>query len=165
MWSQVKDHGFWLGVSPVWVTWIHFPLSYILIILVLACLDKESTCNAEDPGSIPESRRSAREGMGYPLQYFGASLMAQLVKNPPAMRETWVWSLGWEDPPEKGKAAHCSILAWRLYSPWGCKELDTAERLSLASLVSSPDRKLSEDRMHSCFIGVTPVPSIVPDMS
>ena len=44
----------------------------------------------------------------------GASLVAQLVKNPPAMRETWVQSLGWEDPLEKGKATHSSILAWRI---------------------------------------------------
>ena len=54
-----------------------------------------------------------KEGIDYPLQYFGASLVAQLVKNPPAMRETWVWSLGWEDPLEKGKTTHSSILAWR----------------------------------------------------
>ena len=47
-----------------------------------------------------------------------ASLVAQLVKNPPAMQETWVWSLGWKDPLEKGKATHSSILAWRI--PWGC---------------------------------------------
>ena len=47
---------------------------------------------------------------------FEASLVAQLVKNLPAMRETWVWSLGWEDPLEKGKATHSSILAWRI--PW-----------------------------------------------
>ena len=40
--------------------------------------------------------------------------MAQLVKNPPAMRETWVQSLGWEDPLEKGMATHSSILAWRI---------------------------------------------------
>ena len=62
-----------------------------------------------------------------------ASLVAQLVKNPPAMRETWVQFLGWEDPLEKGKATHSSIPAWRipLYSPWGCKESDTTERLSL----------------------------------
>ena len=52
--------------------------------------DKESTCNAEDPGSIPGSGRSPGEGFGYPLQYFWASLLAQMVKNPPAMRETWV---------------------------------------------------------------------------
>ena len=45
-----------------------------------------------------------------------ASLVAQLVKNPPVMRETWVQSLGWEDPLEKGKATHSSILAWRI--PW-----------------------------------------------
>jgi len=45
-----------------------------------------------------------------------ASLVAQLVKNPPAMRETWVQFLGWEDPLEKGKATHSSILAWRI--PW-----------------------------------------------
>ena len=45
-----------------------------------------------------------------------ASLVAQLVKNPPAMQETWVQSLGWEDPLEKGKAAHSSVLAWRI--PW-----------------------------------------------
>ena len=56
-------------------------------------------------------------------------LVAQLVKNPPAMQETWVWSLGWEDPLKKGKATHSSILAWR--SPWGHKELDTSKRLSL----------------------------------
>ena len=45
-----------------------------------------------------------------------ASLVAQLVKNPPAEWETWVWSLGWEDPLEKRKAAHSSILAWSI--PW-----------------------------------------------
>ena len=58
-------------------------------------LDKESACNAGDPGSIPGSRRPAGEGIGYPLQYSWASLVAQLVKNQPAMRETWVRSLGW----------------------------------------------------------------------
>ena len=54
-----------------------------------------------------------------------ASLVAQLVKNLPAMPETWVRSPGWEDPLEKGKATHSSILAWRI--PWGRKELDTTE--------------------------------------
>ena len=53
------------------------------------------------------------EGIGYPLQYPGASLVAQLGKNPPAMQETWIRSLGWEDPLQKGKATHSSILAWR----------------------------------------------------
>ena len=87
---------------------------------------KESTCNAGDPDSIPGLGRSAGEGIDYPLQY--SSLVAQLVKNLPAMRETWVGSLGWEDPLEKGKATHSNILAWRI--PWGHKELDTTERLS-----------------------------------
>ena len=63
-----------------------------------------------------------------------AFLVAQLIKNPPAMQETWFQSLGWQGPLEKGKATHSSILAWRI--PWtdrsgGCKESDTTERLSL----------------------------------
>jgi len=74
----------------------------------------ESACNTEDPGSIPGSGRSAAEGISYPLQYSWASLVAQLVKKPPAMQETWVRSLGWVDPLEKEKAAHSSILAWRI---------------------------------------------------
>ena len=68
---------------------------------------KESTCNAGDPGSIPGSGRSSGEGIGYPLQYFGASKMVtQLVKNPPAMQETQVRFLGQEDALEKGQATH-----------------------------------------------------------
>ena len=59
---------------------------------------KESSCNAEDPGSIPGSGRYPGEGIGYPLQCSWASLVAQLVKNMPTMRETWVSSLDWEDP-------------------------------------------------------------------
>ena len=81
---------------------------------------KESAHNAGDPSSIPGLGRSTGEVIGYPLQYSWASLMAQLVKNLPAMQETWVRSLGWEDPLEKGKAAHSSILASEfhgLYSP------------------------------------------------
>ena len=69
---------------------------------------KEFAFNAGDPGSIPGSGRSAGEGIGYPLQYSWATFVAQLVKNSPAM---WIRSLGWEDPLEKGKAAHSSILA------------------------------------------------------
>ena len=77
---------------------------------------KESACNAGDPISIPGSGRSAGEEIGYSLQYSWASLVVQLVKNPPAMQETWVQSLGWEAPLEKGKATYSSILAWRI--PW-----------------------------------------------
>ena len=79
------------------------------------------------PGSTP--------GVGKEILW--ASLVAQMVKNLPAMQENWVRSLGWEDPLQKGKATHSSsILAWRmpwLYSPWGRKELDTTEQLSLHS--------------------------------
>ena len=75
---------------------------------------KESACNAGDPGLIPGLRRSAEEGIGYPLQYSWASLVAQLVKNLPAMQETWVQSLGWEDLLEKRKATHSRIWAWRI---------------------------------------------------
>ena len=63
---------------------------------------------------IPRSGRSPGEGIGYPFQYSWVSLVAQLVKNPPAMRETWVRSLSWEDPLEKEKATHSSILTWRI---------------------------------------------------
>ena len=69
---------------------------------------------------------------------FGASLVAQLIKNLPTMQEIWVQSLGWEDPLEKGMATRYRILAWRI--PWpeepgwlqsvGCKESDMTERLS-----------------------------------
>ena len=77
---------------------------------------KESACNTGDPSLIPQLGRCAAEGVGYPLQYSWASLVAQLVKNPPAMLETWVRSLGWGDPLKKGKATHSSILSQRI--PW-----------------------------------------------
>ena len=73
------------------------------------------TClHAGDLSLIPGSGRSSGEGIGYSLQYSWFSLVAQLVKNPPATWETWVQSLGWEDLLEKGKATHCNILAWRI---------------------------------------------------
>ena len=77
---------------------------------------KQSACNAGDPDSIPGSGRSTGEGIGYSHQYSWASLVAQLVKNPPAIQETSVRSLGWEDPLEIPLATHSSILAWRI--PW-----------------------------------------------
>ena len=60
--------------------------------------------------------RFPEEGIGYPLQYAWASLIAQMVKNLPALQETWVGSLGWEDPLEEGMTMYSSILAWRI--PW-----------------------------------------------
>ena len=75
---------------------------------------KESACNEGDPGLVPGSGRSPGKKNSYPLQYSWAFLMAQMVKNPPAMREIWVQSLGWEDALEEGMATHASILAWRI---------------------------------------------------
>ena len=108
---------------------------YYVVIEIIKCdlfdsnndssVDKEFACNAGEPSLIPGLGRSTGEGIDYPLQYPWASLVTQLIKNPPAkkkkknppaMWETWVWSLGWEDPLEKGKAIHTSILAWRI--PW-----------------------------------------------
>ena len=77
---------------------------------------KEFACNTGDPRSIPGMGRSTGKGIGCPLQYSWASLVAQLVKNLPAVWETWIQSLGWEYPLEKGTATHSSILAWRI--PW-----------------------------------------------
>ena len=71
---------------------------------------KESACNEGDPGSVSGLGRSSGERISYPLQYSWAFLVAQLIKNPPVTGETWVWSLVWEDPLEKGKATHSSIL-------------------------------------------------------
>ena len=70
---------------------------------------KESACNAGDLGLIPGLGKSPGEEKGYPLQDSWASLVTQLVKNLPAMRETWVQSLGWENPLEKRKATHSTI--------------------------------------------------------
>ena len=77
---------------------------------------KNPPVNEGDTGLIPGSGISPGGGNGNPLQYSWASLVAQTVKNSPAMRETWVHSLNWEDPLEEGMATHSSILAWRI--PW-----------------------------------------------
>ena len=73
---------------------------------------EECFCNAGDPGSIPGLGRSAGEGIGYPLQYSGASLVAQLVKNLSAIQETWVQSLSWDDPLEKRKGCPPTPVFW-----------------------------------------------------
>ena len=77
---------------------------------------KETSYNAGDLSLIPGLGRSTGEGIGYPIHYSWSSLVAQLGKNLPAVQETWVQSLGWEDPLGKGKGTHSSILAWRI--PW-----------------------------------------------
>ena len=107
-------------------------------------VDKESACNAGDPGLIPGSGRSAREGTGYALQYSWASLVAQLVKNPPADPGS-IPGLGRSPGEGKDYPLQYSGLENSMdYSPWGPKELDTTERLSLhftcltLSTVASP---------------------------
>ena len=95
---------------------------------------KESACNAGDPGSIPVSGRSTGEGIGYPLQYSWASLVAQLVKNRLQCRrprfDPWVGKMPWR------RERLPTPVFWPgefhgLYNPWGHKELDTTEWLSL----------------------------------
>ena len=75
---------------------------------------KESACNAGDSSSIPGSGRFTEEGIGDPLQYSWASLVAQMVKNPLVMWEAWVQFLAWENPLEEGMATHSSTLSWRI---------------------------------------------------
>ena len=101
---------------------------------------EESICNVGDPDSIPGLGSSPGEGVGYPLLYSWTSLVAQMVKNLPAMWETWVRSLGWEDPLEGGIATHSNILAGRIHMDRGAgqatihgvKESDMTEQLSTA---------------------------------
>ena len=95
---------------------------------------KESTCNAGDPSSIPGSGRSPGERIGYPLQYSWASLVAQLVKNLPAMWETWVGKISWR------RERLPTPVFWPgefhgLYSPRGRKESDATEWLSLSNKI------------------------------
>ena len=137
----------------------HWQKEYFVFLILKSMVDfpdssvgQKSTCSVGDPGSIPGSGRSAGERIGYPPQYsphtgpplrictglqivFGASSVTQLVTNPPAMQETLVQFLGWEDPLQKEVATHSSILAWIIpwtgnlvgYSPWDHKESDTTE--------------------------------------
>ena len=96
---------------------------------------------------IPGLGRSAGEEIGYPLQYSWASLVAQLVKNLPAMHETWVQSLGWDDPLEKGKATHSSILAWRI--PWTLVHGVAKSRTRLSNLHFWKVMSICSPNLHS----------------
>ena len=111
---------------------------------------KESACSVGDSGSTPGSGRSAGEGMGYPLQYSLASLVAQLVKNPPAMQRTWVGSLGWEDPLEKIKATHLpgkshGQRSMAGHGPWNRKESDMTDH---AHIQDDSEGKFPDDSCH-----------------
>ena len=96
---------------------------------------KESACNVGDLGSLPGLGRFPEKGKDYSLQYSWASPVAQLVKNPPAMWETWVRSLGQEDPWSRKWKSTPVFLPGKFheqrslegYSPWHRQELVTAE--------------------------------------
>ena len=96
---------------------------------------KVSTCNAGDLGSIPGLGRSSEEGIGYPLQYSWASLVAQLVRNLPAMHERpgfdpWIKKIPWRRERLPTPVFWPGVFHG-LYSSWGHNELDTTERLLL----------------------------------
>ena len=115
---------------------------------------KESICNAGNPGSIPGLGRSPGEGIGCPLQYSWASLVAQYIGNLPGMQETWAQSLGWEDTLEEGIATPSNILAWRIpmdrgvhadCTPWGRNKSDMTEWLS-THVLSTEKKKRNKGR-------------------
>ena len=100
---------------------------------------KESACSAGDPSSIPGLWRSPGDGIDHPLQYSWASLVAKMAKNPPAMPETWVWSLGCEDPLEEGIS---SILTWRI-------PMDRAAWRATVPGVTKSQAQLSDQAQHN----------------
>ena len=119
--TTVQKHQFFSAQLALWSnshihTWLLENNMFIIVCFPDSSVGKESTCHAGDPGLIPGLGRSTGEGISYLLLFSWASLVDQLVKSPPAMRETWVRFLGWEDPLKKGKATHSSTLAWRI--PW-----------------------------------------------
>ena len=131
--------------------YMHVCMCVCVCVCVCVCIGfpgssagKESTCNAGDPSSIHGLGSSPGEGIGYPLQYSWASLVAQMVKNPPATWDTWLGStprLGISPGGGHGNPLQYSCLknphgqrSLAGYSPWGCKELDTAEGLRITLL-------------------------------
>ena len=89
-------------------------ISICVVFTYGASLVAQLVKNAGEPSSIPDSGRFPGEGIGYPFQYSWTCLVAQIIKYLPAVWETWVWSLGWENPLEEGIAIHSSILVWRI---------------------------------------------------
>ena len=110
---------------------------------------KDSTCNGGDPGSIPGSGRCPREGIGCPFQYSWASLVTQIVKNPPVMQDTWLQSLGWEDPLQySGLQNSMDRGAWlAMVNGIDCRESDRAERFSLRTKDVSPFKNSGGQRI------------------
>ena len=130
------------GTVEKWNRWAGGPAHLVYISDVHlgfpdSSVGREFVCNIRDPGLIPGSGRSARERTGYPRQYSWASLVAQLVKNLPAVWETWVWSPDWKIPWRRERPPTPVFGPGEfhgLYSPWGHKESDTTEQLSLTQM-------------------------------
>ena len=108
-----------------------------------------------------EFAKKVRKSQWKALSFAGtllASLVAQKIKNPPAMQKTWVQSLGWEDPLEEGMATHSSILAWRMPRDRGAwwtavhrvAELDMVDRLSTSTYSGGSDSKESACQCKRC---------------
>ena len=127
LWTQKKKKWQQDSQLAIWDEYFS-PLPFFFLGFPDSSAGKESSCSTGDPSLIPGSERFPGEGVSYQVEYSWASLVAQLVKNPPAMPETLVWSLSWEDPLEKEKATHSSILAWKI--PW-------TEQLSRSLLFST----------------------------
>ena len=153
------------SLSPAFFLTLNFAFSQIFSDHLLwkdSSTGKESACNAEDLGLIPGSGRSPGEVIGYALQYFWASLVAQMVKNLPAIWGTLVWSLCWEDPLEEGMATHSSILAWRI--PMGKRSLaatvhEVAKSSDMTEWLSTAEHTWKDTliiRVHISVAGVRP---------
>ena len=115
----------WVTKSQTWMSNLGF---------LDISVGKESACNTGEPSLIPGSGRSAGEAIGYSLQYCWAFLIAHLVKNLPAVQEIWVGKIPWR----KERLPIPVFWPWKfhgLYSPWGCKELDMTEWLSLTPIL------------------------------
>ena len=107
---------------------------------------KKSICNAGDPGLNPRMGRSPGEGIGYPLQYSWASLVAQMVKNLLAMQETWVWSLGWEDSLKESMATHSSFLSWRITMDRGAWQARVHGVIIDSDMIEWPNNNKRDDK-------------------
>ena len=136
-------------------SWLSVLTDYCMLAILLLCTmgfphssdGKESTCDEEDPSSIPGPGRSAGEGIGYPLQYSWVTLLAQLAKNLPACLQCgrpginlWVGKIRWRTerlptPVFWPREFH------GLYSPWGHKESNRTKRLSLSGATLKSYRK------------------------
>ena len=116
--------------------------TYMLWSFSGSSVGKESAHGSGGPGSIPGLGRSPGDRIGCPLQYSWAPLVAQMIKNLPAMRKTWVWSLGWEDPLEKGTETHSRILVCRI-------PMDRRTQRATVHRVAKSWTRLSNSAQHS----------------